>query len=170
MAHARFPTPPFFPRVIRIYGLEECLTIVLTSKIGRRATGVVHRGTLEPEIRDDAMPLDVALVMLYAGVPLSGVTESQGKSSISDWWVSSPRIVQLIVLIVCSKSTLSILESIQLAGILHGDIRRKDILIGDLGELRSSTLGIRNKCDDQGAKDEEFAWLCSFLGLAGESH
>jgi hypothetical protein len=57
MAHTT--TPPFSPRTLHSYGLEECLTIVLTSEVGRGATGVVHRGTLEPAICDDVMPLDV---------------------------------------------------------------------------------------------------------------
>ncbi len=41
MAHTR---RPFSPRALHSYGLEECLTIVLTSEIGQGATGVVHRG------------------------------------------------------------------------------------------------------------------------------
>jgi hypothetical protein len=35
--------PPLSPRAIHTYTLYECLSIVLTSEIGRGATGVVHR-------------------------------------------------------------------------------------------------------------------------------
>ncbi len=65
MAHPRCPTPPFSSRALRSYGLEECLTIILTSEIGRGATGVVHRGTLTPEIWDGAMPLDVVVKLAF---------------------------------------------------------------------------------------------------------
>ena len=130
MTFTRCPTPPISPRSIRSYKPEECLTIFLTSEIGRGATGVVHRGTLTSEIPDGAL-LDIvvklafdteqrkalrneyqvyrhlklrgvrrgiatalgffddseddacALVLLYAGVPLS--TESRGNLSIPDW-------------------------------------------------------------------------------------
>lgn len=60
-AHTRCPTPPLSPRSIHTYGLEECLTVVLTSEIGQGATGTVHRGTLKPGTLDGAMPLDVAI-------------------------------------------------------------------------------------------------------------
>ncbi|KAM6501510.1 hypothetical protein JOM56_004524 [Amanita muscaria] len=197
MAHPRCPTPRFSTRAIRTYGLEECLTIVLTSEIGRGSTGVVHRGTLELEVCDGAMPLDVvvklafdtgqrdalkneykvyrrlrskgvlqgiptvlglfddfegaacALVMLYAGVPL--VKEPQHIVPASD-----------------RKSALSTLESIHHAGILHGDIRRENVLMGDSG-LTIIDFGHSEQCDNQKAKDNEFAQLRYLLGLARES-
>jgi hypothetical protein len=65
MTHTRCPTPPFSSRAIHSYGLEDCLTIVLTSEIGRGATGVVHRGTLKPEICDGVMPLDVVVKLAF---------------------------------------------------------------------------------------------------------
>lgn len=65
MAHTRCPTPPFSPRAIHTYGLEECQTIVLTSEIGHGATGVVLRGTLKPEIWDDARTLDVVVKLAF---------------------------------------------------------------------------------------------------------
>ncbi|KAF8808131.1 hypothetical protein BYT27DRAFT_7211721 [Phlegmacium glaucopus] len=187
MAPTRCPTPPFSPSAILTCGLGESLSIVLTSEIGRGATGVVHRGTLEPANWDYPTPLDVvvklafdieqrdalrseykvyrrlrskgvhrgiatalgffddsegaacALVMLYAGVPL--LTESQGNLSTSD-----------------RKLALSTLESIHRAGILHGDIRRENILIGDLG-ITVIDFGLSKQCDDQRAKDKEIARL-----------
>ncbi|KAM6503004.1 hypothetical protein JOM56_002981 [Amanita muscaria] len=192
MANTRCPIPPLSRR-IRSYGLEDCLTIVLTSEIGRGATGVVHRGTLKPEISDGAVPLDVvvklafdfeqrddlkgeygvycdlkskgvqgiatvlgffddsedgacALVMRYAGVPLD--TESQRVLSVSD-----------------CKSALSTLESIHRAGILHGDIRQENILMGDLG-VTIIDFGHSKQCNDQEAKDKELALFRYFLGLA----
>lgn len=65
MAYTRFPTPPFSPRAIQSCGPEDCLTIVLTSEIGRGATGVVHRGTLVPEICGGIMPLDVVVKLAF---------------------------------------------------------------------------------------------------------
>jgi len=65
IAHTRCPTPPLSPRSIHTYGLEECLTIVLTSEIGQGATGTVHRGTLEPGISDGAIPLDVVVKLAF---------------------------------------------------------------------------------------------------------
>jgi hypothetical protein len=65
MAHTRCLGPPFSSRVLHSYGPEECLTIVLTSEIGRGATGVAHRGTLKPEICDSAIPLDVAVKLAF---------------------------------------------------------------------------------------------------------
>ena len=41
------------------------MTIVLTSEIGRGATGVVHRGTLGPGICDGAMPLDIVVKLAF---------------------------------------------------------------------------------------------------------
>ncbi|KIL60515.1 hypothetical protein M378DRAFT_14077 [Amanita muscaria Koide BX008] len=198
LAHTRCPTPPFSQRDIRTCRLEDCLTIVLTSEFGRGATGMAHRGTLELEASDDTVPLDVvvklafdieqrdalreeyevyrrlrsngvlrgiatvlgffdgaeddacALVMLYAGVPL--VTEPQHILSVSD-----------------RESALLTMESIHHAGILHGDIRQENILMGDLG-VTIIDFGQSKQCDDQEAKDEEFARLRYFLGFACESH
>jgi len=53
------------PRTNRTYRQEECLTIVLTSEIGRGTTGMVHRGTLEPLICGGAMPLDVVVRLAF---------------------------------------------------------------------------------------------------------
>jgi hypothetical protein len=53
------------PRAIPTYEPEECLTIVLTSEIGRGATGVVHRGMLQPEILDGAGLLDVVVKLAF---------------------------------------------------------------------------------------------------------
>jgi serine/threonine protein kinase len=68
-----------------------------------------------------------------------------------------------------SKSALSTLESIHRAGILHGDIRRENILIGDSG-ITIIDFGHSKQCHDQGAKDEELACLRHFLGLARKNH
>jgi hypothetical protein len=54
-----------FPRAVHSYGLEECLTIVLTSEIGHGTTGVVHRGILKPELWDNVMPLDVVVKLAF---------------------------------------------------------------------------------------------------------
>lgn len=42
------------------------MTTVITSEIGRGTTGVVHRGTLEPEICDGAMPLDIVVKLAFS--------------------------------------------------------------------------------------------------------
>jgi hypothetical protein len=52
------------PRPINTYGLKECLNIILTSEIGNGATGVVLRGTLEPEV-DCVTPLDVVVKLAF---------------------------------------------------------------------------------------------------------
>ena len=65
MAHTRCSPPLFSPRALHSYELEECLTIILTSEIGRGATGVVHGGTLWPEVLDGAMPLDVVVKLAF---------------------------------------------------------------------------------------------------------
>jgi hypothetical protein len=66
MADSKHLTAPHSPRAISAYGLvEECLTIVLTSEIGRGATGVVHRGTLKPEISDGSVLLDVIVKLAF---------------------------------------------------------------------------------------------------------
>ncbi|KAK2467450.1 hypothetical protein APHAL10511_000305 [Amanita phalloides] len=198
IARTRCPTPPFSPRVIRTCGPEECLIIVLTSEIGRGATGVVHRGTLKLDLKSVTMALDVvvklafdteqrdaleseyeiyrhlrskgvrqgiattlgifddsegaacALVMLYAGVPLC--EESQGNLSISD-----------------RESVLSTLKSIHRAGVLHGDIREENILIGDSG-VTIVDFAYSKQCSNQRHKNQEFALLRHILGLAGKSH
>lgn len=66
-----------------------------------------------------------------------------------------------------SKLALSTLKSIHGAGILHGDIRRANILIGDLG-VTIIDFGHSKQCDDQEAKDREIAQLCYCLHLEGE--
>jgi serine/threonine protein kinase len=68
-----------------------------------------------------------------------------------------------------SKSALSTLESIHRAGILHGDIRRENILIGDSG-VTIIDFGHSKQCHDQGAKDEELVCLRHLLGLAHKNH
>ena len=59
------PTALFSSPAFHSFGPEECLTTVITSEIGRGTTGVVHRGTLEPEICDGAMPLDVVVKLAF---------------------------------------------------------------------------------------------------------
>ena len=65
VAHKKFPIPAFHPRAIDDYKPEECLTVILTSEIKQGATGVVLRGTLEPEILDCAMPLDIVVKLAF---------------------------------------------------------------------------------------------------------
>ena len=66
-----------------------------------------------------------------------------------------------------SKSALSTLKSIHGAGILHGDIRRANILIGDLG-VTIIDFGHSVQCVDQGAKRKELTRLRSCLRLEGK--
>ena len=65
IAHKKFPIPAFHPRAIDNYEPEECLTVILTSEIGQGATGVVLRGTLEPEILNCAIPLDIVMKLAF---------------------------------------------------------------------------------------------------------
>ena len=62
-----------------------------------------------------------------------------------------------------SRSALSTLASIHRAGILHGDIRRENILVSDSG-VTIIDFSHSKRCDDQGAM-EEYAQFCSFLGF-----
>ena len=66
-----------------------------------------------------------------------------------------------------SESALSTLQCIHRAGILHGDIRPENILVGDSG-VTIIDFGHSNPCDDQRAKNQELARLRYFLGLARE--
>lgn len=91
-------------------------------------------------------------MLLYAGVPLSDL---QGSLSISDWYV-----------LCFSNAALSVLESIHCAGILHGDIRPENILIGDSG-ITIIDFGNSTKCDNKRAKVGELTQLRDLLGLAG---
>jgi hypothetical protein len=65
MANKRCP-PPFSPQDIHTCSLrlEEFITIVLTSEIGRGATSVVHRGTLTCK-PDGATSLDVVVKLAF---------------------------------------------------------------------------------------------------------
>lgn len=65
MGKAKFPAPPLPPRALRTYAPKECLSIVLTSKIGNGATGVVHRGTLRPNKRGGSTMLDVVVKLAF---------------------------------------------------------------------------------------------------------
>ena len=68
-----------------------------------------------------------------------------------------------------SKSALSTLESIHRAGILHGDIRSDNILIGDSG-VTIIDFGHSKRSDNQKAKDNEIAELRDLLDLESKSH
>ena len=65
VADPKLPTPPLSQRAISTYAPEECLTIVLTSEIGRGATGVAHRGRLKPETSGVSVPLDVVVKLAF---------------------------------------------------------------------------------------------------------
>jgi serine/threonine protein kinase len=64
---------------------------------------------------------------------------------------------------------LSTLQSIHCAGILQGDIRPENILIGESG-ITIIDFGHSELCDNEQAKKKELAQLRYFFGLAGESH
>lgn len=59
-----------------------------------------------------------------------------------------------------SKLALSTLKSIHRAGILHGDIRQANILIGNSG-VTIIDFGHAKESDDQRAKDRELVCLRS---------
>ena len=65
-----------------------------------------------------------------------------------------------------SKSALSTLESIHNAGILHGDIRCGNILIGDFG-ITIIDFSHSEHSDNRKDKEKELSQLRHFLGLAG---
>ena len=55
------PDPLPSREIVQNYKIEECLTIVLKSVIGRGATGHVFRGTLEVEALEGCVLLDVVV-------------------------------------------------------------------------------------------------------------
>ncbi|KAK2463017.1 hypothetical protein APHAL10511_004974, partial [Amanita phalloides] len=151
MSRTRCPTSPYSPRAIRSYGAEECLTIVLTSEIGRGATGVVHRGSLKLDLQNVTMALDVVVKLafdteqrdalrneyeIYRHLRSKGVY--RGTATIlgifDDCEGAACALVMLYAGVpLCEesqgnlsisdcKSALSILKSIHCADILHGDI------------------------------------------------
>ena len=46
-------------------GLDECMTVVITSEVGQGATGVALRGTLKPESMEGAAALDVIVKLAF---------------------------------------------------------------------------------------------------------
>ncbi|KIM75061.1 hypothetical protein PILCRDRAFT_13876 [Piloderma croceum F 1598] len=193
MTDPKLPTPPLSLRAIGTYAPEECLTIVLTSEIGRGTTGVVHRGTLKPETSGVSVPLDVVVKLAFdneqrdalrseyevyrslrsKGV-LKGITTSLGFFDDSEGGpcalvmlyagralVAEPKCVFSVS---DCKSSLSTLQSIHRAGILHGDIRQENILVSDFG-VTIIDFGHSKQCDDQGAKDRECTRLRYILGM-----
>jgi Protein kinase domain len=208
--------PPLSPRAIHTYTDYECMSIVLTSEIGRGATGIVRRGTLEPQNGDGSVPLDVvvklafnshqqdmlkteyetysrlrskgvfrgltttlgffddteegpcALVMLYAGDSL--VDKPERVLSDSEWYVSRTWAcfempnAKLPLCVNNSRLALSTLASIHRAGILHGDIRRENILVSSSG-VTIIDFSHSERCDSQEAMDKERARFRFFLGF-----
>jgi len=193
MSNTKFPTPPPSPPAISTYGLDECLSIVLTPEIGRGATGIVHRGTLKPEIAEGSAPLNIVVKLAFdseqrdnlraeyevyrrlrsKGV-LRGITtaleffdDSEGGPCALVILYSGVSLITepgRVLSVSDRQSALSTLTSIHRAGILHGDIRQENILVRDLG-VTIIDFGHSKQCDDQEAKDKECARLRYFLGL-----
>lgn len=192
------PSSLFSPRN-HTHGLDECMTVVLTSEIGQGATGVALRGTLTPENMEGAGALDVVVKLafddeqrdslkkeynLYLHLRSEGV--QRGITQIIGFFdddadVSACALVMLYAGVPISdlgrnltaaecKNALSTLESIHFAGVLHGDIRPDNILIGDLG-VTIIDFGNSRQCSSKTGKGKEYAYLQSILqGMAGESH
>jgi serine/threonine protein kinase len=129
----------------------------------------VHQGiTTALGFFSDSEGSACALVMPYAGVPLS--TDSRSKLSISDRLGFFIGTCSNFIngTFQTSESALLTLESIHCAGILHADIRPENILISEFG-ITIIDFGYAKLCDDKRAKDKELARLRHVLGLAGES-
>jgi hypothetical protein len=62
---SQHPTPPPSPRIIDSAQLEDCVSIVLTSEIGKGGTGVVLGGQLEVEATKGLVPLDVVVKLAF---------------------------------------------------------------------------------------------------------
>jgi hypothetical protein len=62
------PAPRLSIRAINTYTFDECLPIVLTSEIGRGATGIVHRGTLKLENVNGSVLLDMVVKLAFDSV------------------------------------------------------------------------------------------------------
>ena len=74
---------------------------------------------------------------------------------------------KIIIPFQISKSALSTLESIHNAGILHGDIRRGNVLIGDFG-ITIIDFSHSEHSDNRKDKEKELSQLRDILGLAGK--
>ncbi|EDR15291.1 uncharacterized protein LACBIDRAFT_301371 [Laccaria bicolor S238N-H82] len=197
------PMPPNCPSSLssprnHTHGLDECITVVLTSEIGRGATGVALRGTLTPENMEGAGALDVVVKLafddeerdslkkeynLYLHLRSEGV--QRGITPIIGFFDDDAdglacALVMLYAGVPISdlgrnltatecKAALSTLESIHCADVLHDDTRPYNVLIGDLG-VTIIDFGNARRCSSKKAKDKEYAYLQSILqGLAGES-
>jgi serine/threonine protein kinase len=131
-----------------------------------RSKGVIGGLTTTLGFFDDTKDDLCALVILYTGDSL--LNEPERILSVSDWYVSGTWAcfnIPTLNFPFCvnnSRSALSTLASIHCAGILHGDIRRGNILVSDSG-ITIIDFSHSKQCDDQGAMDKEYARLCSFF-------
>jgi serine/threonine protein kinase len=109
-----------------------------------------------------------ALVMLYAGDSL--VDKPERVVSVSEWYVSRTWAcfdmpnAKLPLCVNNSRLALSTLASIHRAGILHGDIRRENILVSSSG-VTIIDFSHSERCGDQETTDKEYAQLRFFLGF-----
>jgi len=60
------PAPPPSPQRQRVFQAAERLILVITSEIGTGATGIVHGGTLEMELPDQSISLDVVAKLAFS--------------------------------------------------------------------------------------------------------
>ncbi|KAF9505631.1 hypothetical protein BS47DRAFT_1400218 [Hydnum rufescens UP504] len=185
-----FPTRLPSPRNLSSYTLDESISIVLTSEIGRGASGIVHRGTLEANFAERSMQLDVAVKFaftteqkedlrheynVYQRLKSNGITTGIATAlGIFDDCEDGPCI--LIMLYsgssLCGEPgvpcqyliALLTLESIHHAGILHGDIRKENLLVSKSG-ITIIDFASSRKWVSQSERDQESRDLHCILGL-----
>ena len=101
-----------------------------------------------------------ACTLVTAGVPVSLIVGFR----LVRFFFLKLRFIQLIYFQI-RKSALSTLECIHRAGILHGDIRHDNILIGD-SEITIIDFSHSEESANQKAEDRELSHLRYLLGLA----
>ena len=106
--------------------------------------------------------------MLYSGVSLT--EESEPLLSVYGMFDNGLLILDpfSFFLVPHSEVALSTLASIHDAGMLHGDVRKENILVGDAG-VTLIDFSHSTQCDDQRVKDQEYGLFCYLLGLEDDS-
>jgi len=176
-----------YPRDIGSYRAEDCQSVTLTSEIGRGATGVAHRGMLDVESSHGFMTLGVVVKLAFDREQRDALKNEYEIYRL----LRSKRIVNGIATVLGlfddfeggpsalvmldagepperplsaaeREAALATLKSIHQINILHGDIRRQNILVGNSGVMIID-FAYSRQCKNSLEKKEEYQQLCSLL-------
>ena len=128
-----------------------------------RSKGVVRCIATVLGLFDDFEGGPSALVMLYAGGSLG--PEPERPLSVDERWVISQKMRpsrKLILISKHSEAALTTLKSVHQVGILHGDIRHQNILVGNSG-VTIIDFAYSRRCKSRLKKGEEYRQLRSLL-------